>query len=140
MTPEFKLLGAKELEKVLHELGPAVANKVGGQALRAMAKPIIEQAQRTVAVGDSGPPHIRDNIRVSVPNKVKEDGSRTGFIGFHRDVSWRVHFLEFGTRHSAAKPFIRPALDEKADEAFQAMGRALARGMAREARKLAGGG
>ena len=38
-------------------------------------------------------------------------------IGFKKPASRRMHLIEFGTAHAKARPFLRPAIDEKAGEA-----------------------
>jgi histone H3/H4 len=47
------------------------------------------------------------------------------------------HLVEFGTVHSAAKPFLRPAVDESAQAAIDKLAENLWKGIAREAEKLA---
>ncbi len=136
MRIDFDIQGAAEMERLLLELGPAVASRVGDQALVAAAKPIMEEMRRTVAIGKGQGPHLRDAIKVAVV-KQADGPERIALIGFDRKVAFRAHFLEYGTAHSSAKPFMRPALDSKVQEALDEMGKALARGITREAKKLA---
>ena len=132
---EFSIKGAKEMEALLKKLGPVVASKIGDQALRAGAKVIVAEAKRLVPVRTG---KLRDSIAIKVESKRKFGvPARLVLIGFERPTSFRAHFVEFGTSHSAAKPFMRPAMDAKAGEALEEMGRVLARGLAREAAKLA---
>lgn len=136
MRVDFKIEGAKEMERVLRELGPDVANRVGRQALRAGAKVIIDEAKRLVPV-DSGA--LRDSIAVREDRKLKASvGHEIGVnIGFLKPASRRAHLIEFGTSKSPAKPFMRPAMDSQAPAALDQMGKVLARGIDREAKKLA---
>lgn len=131
---EFRIEGAKEMERVLKQLGPNVAARVGDAALRAGAKPIVEEAKR-LAPARSG--ELRDNIKAQIERRRKGDDERVILIGFDKSVSYRAHFVEFGTSKMPAKPFMRPAMDAMAGEALSEMGRVLARGITREARKLA---
>lgn len=131
---EFKIEGALEMERLLKQLGPEVASRVGDQAVRAAAKPIVEEAKRLVPV-DTG--RLRDSITVVTERKRKGDNERVALIGFEKPVSRRAHLTEFGTKHAAARPFMRPALDSKVGEALGEMGKVLARGIDREAKKLA---
>lgn len=131
-----RIEGAAEMERLLKELGPEVANKVGRQAVRAGARAIAEEAKRLVPV-DTGA--LRDSI------VVKTLGEGEGFreakvqavIGFEKPASRRAHLTEFGTARAAARPFLRPAMDSKAGEALDEMGRVLAKGITREAEKMA---
>lgn len=131
---DFAIKGAKEMERLLKELGPNVAARVGDQALRAAAKPIVEEMKRLVPVRTGA---LRDSIIVLSEKRRKGDNERVVLIGFRPPVSRRAHLVEFGTAHSKAEPFIRPALDGQAGAALEEMGRVLARGIDREARKLA---
>jgi len=134
----FQIRGAKEMEALLKQLGPQVAARVGDQALRAGAKPIVDEAKRLVPVGRTG--NLRDSIIAQKQRRAGDD-ERVILIGFDKDApgspSSRAHLTEFGTAHSAAKPFMRPAMDSQAQNALDEMGKVIARGLAREARKLA---
>lgn len=130
----FEIKGAKEMERLLKELGPQVANKVGDQAVRAGARPIVEEAKRLVPVRTG---QLRDSITTQVDRRSGGDNERVALIGFKRPASSRAHLVEFGTSHSAPRPFMRPALDSKHREALEEMGKVMARGITREARKLA---
>lgn len=122
----FKLRGAKELEQMLKALGPRVAIGMGGRAVRAGARPIIKDAKARV-------PKRTGELRRSIAAQ-KQRGSAmpTVLIGFRPPVSRRAHLVEFGTSHSAAKPFMRPALDSQHQNALREMLEILARGILRE--------
>jgi len=131
---DFKIDGAKEMNRLLKELPTNVAIRVGDQALKAGAKPIVAEAKRLVPVLSG---ELRDSITAEPERKRKPQDARVILIGFKKPASRRAHLTEFGTAHSAAKPFMRPALDSKAGEALDEMGKALAQGIDREAAKLA---
>jgi HK97 gp10 family phage protein len=131
---EFGIKGAKEMENLLRQLGPNVASRVGDQALRAGAKPIVDEAKRLVRVRTGA---LRDSIVVLGEKRRKNDNERVVLIGFRPPVSRRAHLEEFGTAKQRAHPFIRPALDSRAGDALDEMGKVLARGITREAVKLA---
>jgi len=128
----FKIEGAKEMEALLKDLGPKVATRLGDKALRAAAKPIIQEAKRLVPVRTG---QLKRSI-VGVGGKNKQT-EREVLIGFKPPASRRAHFTEFGTRHSAAHPFMRPALDARAQDALNAMVDTLAEGIEREEWKRA---
>jgi HK97 gp10 family phage protein len=134
---KFDIRGAKEMNELLNKLGPQVASRVADQALRAGAKPIVDEAKRLVPVRSG---RLRDSIIAQRQRRTGED-ERVILIGFDKDApgspSSRAHLVEFGTARTAAKPFMRPALDSQAANALGEMGKVLARGITREARKLA---
>lgn len=131
---KFTISGTAELEKALKTLGPRVATNISGRALRAMAKPIVQRARELVPV-DTG--ILKKSITTKM-GRVK-GGQRTIEIGFKKGrpggASWRAHFVEYGTAHSPAQPFMRPALDEQSHVALAEMGRVLGEGIEREAVK-----
>lgn len=134
METTFKIRGAKEFEKLLKALGPKVAGKVADAALRAGAKPILAEAKRRV------PKRTRTLERALAAQLEKRRAGkdqRNIFIGARSPVSRRAHLTEFGTVHSAAQPFLRPAVDTKANEAIAEMGKVLGDGIETEAAKLA---
>lgn len=130
------IAGAKEMEKLLKFLGPEVANKVGRQAARAGAKVIVDEAKRLVPVRTG---ELRDALTVVTQGEGAgyREGKVQAVIGFKKPSSRRAHLTEFGTSKSAAKPFLRPAMDSQANEALNAMGKVLSKGITREAEKLA---
>ncbi len=130
---DYEIKGALEMERLLKELGPQLAVKVADEALRAGARVVVEEAKRLVPV-DTGA--LRDSIVAQVQRK-GSDEEREILIGFKVPHSRRAHLTEFGTAHSAAKPFMRPAMDAKASEALEEIGGVLAKGITREAEKLA---
>ncbi len=131
---DFRIEGAREMERLLKELGPVAAQRLGDQALRAAGKTIVEEARRLVPV-DTG--RLRASIVVRTERRAKSEDQRRVLIGFLKPASRLAHLVEFGTVRMAPRPFLRPALDGKAGEALDTMGKTLARGITREARKLA---
>ncbi len=131
---DFEIKGAKEMERLLRELGPNVASRAGDRALRAGAKPIVAEAKRLVPVKTG---ELRDSIIVVGERRRKGDNERVVVIGFKMPGSRRAHLTEFGTVHAPAQPFMRPALDSKGGEALNETGRVLGKGITSEALKLA---
>jgi HK97 gp10 family phage protein len=140
---EFDLLGTREMQAVLKQLGPAVAGRVADAALRAGARPIVAEAKRLVprrtgALGRSITAAIPRGRRRQRAAGALGDDARLILIGFKPPHSRRAHLAEFGWKHAAAQPFIDPALESRQGAALDAMGAALAAGIEREAHKLAG--
>jgi HK97 gp10 family phage protein len=124
----FEIRGAKEMEDLLKELGPNIASRIGDRALKAGAKPIIREAKR-LCPKQSG--ELRKSIAGQVVKRPRQNDERVVLIGFKPPASRRAHFIEFGTSHNAAKPFMRPALDSQHGQALTAMAETLADGIAR---------
>jgi HK97 gp10 family phage protein len=92
------------------------------QALKAAAKPVLEDAQRTTAFIDrSG--NLRESLVLSKV-KSKRSGSGVGSAGVHgkyilvQAKSPHAHLVEYGTsRTKSAHPFLQPALERHKKEA-----------------------
>jgi HK97 gp10 family phage protein len=97
--------GAKELQKLLKALPQRVAKRVTVNGLRAGGRVIANGMKQRVPVrtGD-----LRDSIIVSSAAKATR-GKSNVVVGFRTPTSRRAHLVEFGTEHSAAEPFMRPA-------------------------------
>ena len=122
-----------ELRHRLYEIG----DKVLTNAVRAGANVIRKDAKARAPVG-TGPTgkygHLKDNIRVS---KIK---TRAGGVALalHTHKAFWGMFAEFGTRHSPARPFMRPAFDNNVNEALAVIGKRLGNNIEKSAEKLAG--
>jgi HK97 gp10 family phage protein len=120
---KFTIKGGKELDSSLRELGPRVASRGGDKALRAAARVIVREAKRLVPVrtGD-----LKRSITYTPSTKGRGSNERLVLIGFKPPVSRRAHFTEYGTVKSSAKPFMRPAMDARAQDALNVMAEILA--------------
>jgi phage protein, HK97 gp10 family len=132
MEVQVKIEGALELEKALKELGPIPARKLGGKALKAGGEIIADLARVLVPVRTGA---LEDSITVVMVRATK-DSERKAAIGFRPPASRYAHLVEFGTSHSAAQPFIRPAIDAKGEDAIAVIGEQLWAGIAAEATKV----
>lgn len=123
-TFTYKINGLDKLEKKLLGLGPAVATRIGADALTAGAGPIIKEMRRLV-------PKKTGALKRSITSRaVKAHGSLLSrIIGFRSPGRFYSHLVEFGTSHSAAKPFILPALDGRRQDALLSLGARLWRGI-----------
>jgi HK97 gp10 family phage protein len=135
------LKGGAELQKFLQELPVKLERNIMRSALRAGAKVIADEAKQNVPVDDGD---LKRSIRVSTNTK-KGKVTASAKAGDKRAWYWR--FVEFGTaahtikgkngnplffngaavmsvNHpgARAKPFMRPALDSKSNEAINAVG------------------
>lgn len=149
------VVGAKEIENLLKRLPERVAKNVTTGALRAGAAVIARQARANVRNSPSIDSGLLVRNITSRARKRSKKGSAVVSVGVARKTAMVVrkgrekavkvsparyaHLVEFGTEHSPAEPFLRPALDEKGDEAIARIGAAMGKGIEREARKLAQG-
>lgn len=114
-----EIKGLTEMERRFSRLVQTAGRQLTDKGLRAAAKPIIIYARSKVrAVEQSG------QLRKSLGTKLSKSrrhrnarviliGPRTGFKiefeGKPRNPVHYAHLVEFGTRHSRAHPFLRPA-------------------------------
>lgn len=132
-----RLEGAAKLDRALLRLGRSGARRVLGRSLRAGAKVIQEEARRQVR-----PHEVEGDVYRSI--RVRGKKSRRGEVGVRvvtlegpPDIEpgefAHAHFLERGTEHSKAYPFMEPAFDNRSDEAVRVIMRQTAIGIMVEA-------
>lgn len=138
----MKLIGARELERALKELGKATARNVVRRALAKAAQPMAEAAE-------AGAPERTGKLKASIEISGRAKGANAGaaafgaalragaseaeareaaraaskgsvtlFMGVDSRVGQGV-LQEFGTEHHAAQPFMRPAWDAHKEGALQ---------------------
>ncbi len=147
-----KITGMRELNRTLERLPKELIRSSENAVLRAGAKP-IEKAAKAKVTTDTGLLKKAIGIRVKKVNGVNSAriGPRTGFKGKSlgkrkdkkgveterfQDPNKYSHLVEFGTSHSAAKPFIRPAIDTAQGQVVEAMGAGLEKHLDRTAARL----
>lgn len=141
MKVTVKVEGLAELDRALRELLPA---SVRGRPLRAAvaagARIVAKEAKSRVPV-DSG--LVRSRIRVMSNPQQQRQARAESVVGVRRSGKarkdqdpyyWR--FVEFGTRKMRARPFLRPALEAKRNEATQMIRERLAKRIEAEVAKL----
>lgn len=128
------MTGMAELKEKLEKVSNDMVNKGGRSALRSAANVIRKEAKLNAERIDdpNTPEKIADNIavrwdrdtfrktgnpafKVGVLGGAKKGGKKSGAGKGGDTFYWR--FLEFGTAKMAAKPFMRPAMDAKQQEA-----------------------
>ena len=149
--PDFQLVGAEEIERLLRQMPEAVAQHVVEGALRGGAKIVAEDMKARAPVLDHPVKHrvpgkLRDSIMLSKAKRATRLLSSL-VIGFKYPGNKYAHLVEFGTGERMKKdgassgampahPFIRPAIDEKGQATIAEIGRLAGQGVAREAKKL----
>lgn len=130
---EFNLEGINQLQAKLLAIGN-VAKKKGARAAGRKAAGIIQRAARANAKqfdDPTSPQAIWRNVAVEFNNRYYK---KTGDIAFRIGLkggakyrklnpgkkgpggdTWYWRLLEFGTKNSVAKPFLRPALADNID-------------------------
>lgn len=111
--------GANEISAWLKRQGHEFATKRSLTALRKAASPVyvamILGAEKSRRTGQ-----LQSSIKIQSPKKRYQWDHLAVKVGPDRKAGWYAHFVEFGTVHSAAKPFIYPALKQAKGEAFAA--------------------
>lgn len=135
MSNMIEVKGLKQLRDRLMELEGATGVKVLAGAARKSMKVVAATAKELCPVGPTG--DLRASIRLAAVkprrgNVVASVGivvtrrtvrdeipiPEVGMVTLKRkvDASWRWHFTEFGTSHSSASPFLRPAFDKHKED------------------------
>lgn len=136
MEFQFDIKGIESIEREFKRIGAKAGRKAVLASLKKAAKPIVNQAKANVHV-DSG--NLKESIgiitvpkrkahntiidvgpRVIASNNAKNAVGKTDSI---KNDGWYGFLEEFYTGH----PFLRPALDSKADEAIKIFGKEIAK-------------
>ena len=121
---EVSIGGTAEMQKALKELSnDTFKKKVLVSTYRKAAKPFVKMAQANapvapVTVNQNGhqikPGNLKGAVSTWTYSKLKSPhlfmGARFGKRSLKYD-GWYYRFVEFGTVHQAAKPFLQPAWD-----------------------------
>jgi HK97 gp10 family phage protein len=135
------VLNFRDVRKKLEDLPKNVVSKVVRRAVYAGATVIRDAARSKVPV-DTGA--LKKSI-VAKANK-KKGGEISASVGVARKkfsngkMAGRsprryAHLVEFGTAHSAAEPFLRPAMDTRIDAVIEATRRKMVEGIDAETRR-----
>lgn len=114
----------KKLIETLQKFPKNIQKNVMVGAVRAGANVIRDEARRKVPIKTGT---LKKSI-VSIQRKAQGGQitfSVTPSKGKPND-GWYAHFVEFGTSHSSAKPFLRPAFDQSNNESLEASKRYIA--------------
>lgn len=100
------------------------------QGLRAAGEILADAQRERVVVSDkTHGVHIRDDIKVSNVRRDGLEGSRYVLVGATKKTSWRIHFVELGTKKVPARPFIYPSFHENKARIAQLFAAVQRRGM-----------
>jgi HK97 gp10 family phage protein len=124
----MRLVGVDALDRKLVTIRDAVSPDARRRSLLVGAEIVLEEAKRLVPVLTG---NLRDSLVISFDGGLNAAAvSQRRFftavyIGPTRDRGFYGHMVELGTSHSAAHPFLRPALDNTREEVRRAMGSSL---------------
>ena len=143
MTKRY-VKGFKEAEQVLNQLPGRMEARVLQAATMSGAREIRKEVKKAAPRGDKTKQspsskkykRLYQNIKAIQLKSLKRKKGIRGSRVTTGNAFWGV-FLEFGTKHIAAKPWFRPAVTKARDAATEALKKALGRGIEREASKLA---
>jgi HK97 gp10 family phage protein len=131
--------GLKQVQEALGAAGPALMRSAVLRALDAGAEVFLEGAKARCPVLAEATPHrqpgeLRDAIaEVTTIDVRRETGrARVGLKYTNKgteDPGVYGLFVEFGTRHMAAQPFMRPAYDAGRDEAISVFAEEIRQGV-----------
>lgn len=157
-TIGLKLSGFKQLDNTIRRLPQEMQKKAYQAVMRAGAAPIRKKAKANLkaskdsgllmksigirsVVYQGGVPYAVIGARRSVSGTIKRHrkGKRRSGKGFRMEYAVPAnyaHLVEYGTAHSPAKPFMRPAVDSAEGEVFNAMANGLDKHLTRVLAKL----
>ncbi|ROU13687.1 hypothetical protein EB837_12225 [Kluyvera ascorbata] len=111
----MEVKGLQELELQLEAIGEKLAVKVLRQAGKEAMEVVTEDMQQHAGFDESSDgPHMRDSIKISSQNRMKDERWLTVVtirVGPSREHTMKALAQEFGTVKQVADPFMRPALD-----------------------------
>lgn len=118
-----QIIGDKQLLANLNALAPKVKKRIMKPAMRKGASVVAKRA-KTKVKKRSG------LLKKAIKAKSTKNGNGRVFVDtkvvgeYKGKKVWPAkyaHLVEFGTQDAAAKPFLRPALNEGKDDAFKAV-------------------
>jgi HK97 gp10 family phage protein len=142
---EFKLTGLSDLEARLLDLGAELGQKTLAQAARKAFRPVLDAAKELAPIWSGA---LRDSIKLTVKKPKDGDavvvaglyiGEAAGYDTGELPPARRWHFIELGTAHAAAHPFLRPALDGQASTVLDLLKTELTAAIGRAVKKKAKG-
>ena len=101
-----KITGLDKLNSNIARLSKSMRDEALKDVLEAAAEPVLKYAENKVPVDEGD---LRDALEISEPEVKNGEGVIRVFVNSEDGVFYG-HFVELGSSHQAAQPFIRPAL------------------------------
>jgi len=144
------IVGDKKLQRILDKLPGVVQRKLVRKALRAGAKMVLASAKSKVPVDEGA---LKKGLKVKAMKRRKnrmgivvEHPTRERLAALQKDKKKAERILtekgyypaavEYGAPHMAARPHLRPALNENRAPVVATFRQELAQNLAAEAKKL----
>lgn len=135
---------ARQLERNLRSFKSKIDRSAKRSALQKAARPMLRAAKDKVPKRHG---HLKKSLIIKVrTNKRSKDviayvGPKSSYkatspSGRTIRPSHYAHLVEFGTSHSPAQPFMRPAFDSAANDALQVYARELKKDIPRLAKRM----
>ena len=112
----------------------AAANVVRDRARELVPKKSGNLKKSIVSIQRGGGDYKFNQFSMNELDQNKITFSVTPSKGGNND-GWYAHFVEFGTSHSSAKPFLRPAFDQSNNESLEASKKYIAERIPKELAK-----
>lgn len=144
---DVKITGVREVNAALNSVSSQLARRIGGNAARAGARVLRDEARRNVPFG-----HWEDDLRVRTAKSGEERKrtSRTAIVDFkdHSQAKRLGHIFEFGTVGRYQKttgrytgfitpwPFMRPALATAGAQSIRATSKRLGKELKKHTQRL----
>ncbi|MDR5736130.1 HK97 gp10 family phage protein [Caballeronia sp. LZ025] len=129
MTKKIEVVNPTALTDYLDRLGTIASEEVLRQAAVAGARLIHAEVRMRAPIGTAyerkGTQHVPGTLKRSILIAYDKEESIEGHLAIYL-VTWSKdafygRFVEFGTSHAAAKPFLRPAFEAKKRAAADAV-------------------
>jgi len=130
MNIEIEVQGLKGVEDALSQAGPKLAKRALRKALSAAGQTMVGAAKRrapvlTKATKQRRPGELRDSVGMTIRLSPKGESGMV-HVGPVKDKArgkqapgvWGL-FVEFGSVHGAAQPFMRPAFEQSNQPALE---------------------
>lgn len=102
-----KIKGLQAIESNLRKLA-IKERKARNKALEKLTEAVANQLERNTPPGaNHSGKHMKNDVQISKPD---EDGHIT--VGFGKETSWRVHFVEMGTIKQPPQGFVQQTEDQ----------------------------
>ena len=137
---KVQILGLKDVEEALITAGPKLAKRSLYKALKAGSDVFVQRAKDRAPVlmeemPERRPNELRDAIasQITMSRKQESGIARTGIKHDQPNVQESPAayglFVEYGSVHNLAKPYMRPAWDEGKEEAARVFTEEIRRGV-----------
>lgn len=125
----FDIKGYEKLMRNIDALGES-ANKEVGKALRGAAPVVQERLEKNTPKGAYvQKKHASKNVVISNVKTNRESGAKYISVGYPRGVSYRIHFIEFGTLRKKPYLHMTKTINDTKEAVLQELANQLKKGL-----------